>query len=104
MGCHLLLAEKEQGAQEVPIDSKVEPAVGILLRWLGKFTSRLQLALGAPHPHPVLSEKPLKIKSAAAIDPELETRQRQEEGLETIASISWEPTYYVPALLCALQG
>lgn len=50
MGWHLLLAEKEQGAQEVPIDSKVEPAVGILQRWLGKFTSRLQFPTGTLTP------------------------------------------------------
>lgn len=48
----------------------------------------------APQPHPVLSEKPRKTEIAAAIDPKLETRQRQEEGLETIAFISWEPIYY----------
>lgn len=45
----------------------------------------------------VLSEKPLETETAASRDPELETRQRQEEGLETIASIS------SPCLLCACR-
>lgn len=42
----------------------------------------------AAQPHPVLSEKLPKTEISAAIDPKLETRQRQEEGLETITFIS----------------
>lgn len=42
----------------------------------------------APRPHPVLSERPPENQIAAVIDPKLETRQRQEEGLETMSSVS----------------
>lgn len=99
-GWHLYLAEKERGPQEVSIDSKVEPAVGILLCWLAKFTSRLWIAadgaLVCPSTHPVQSKEAPNAKINTYVDPKPKIKQKQERGLaNSLPALAYLNTVYL---------